>query len=91
MASELSAKTLFDLVKSTEDYKVNPELGVSLDEVVHGGVEHRAHKGNMKKSFFSFLKKDTKYAPYMEYVRWNYVVVPRLVIACNVPRAILQV
>ena len=83
MASKLSAKTLFDLVKSTEDYKVNPELGVSLDEVVHGGAEYRTYKRKMKKSFFSFLKKDTKYALYMKNVRYNKVVVPRIVIACN--------
>ena len=80
--SEVCPKTLLELIKSNEDYMVNPELGVSLDEVVNGGAEHRIHKGKMKRSFFNFLKHDSKYSPFMENVMYGGVVVPRLVVSC---------
>ena len=75
-------KTLCDLIKSVENHKVNPELGISLDEVTNGGLRHRLHKGNMKRSFFKFLTHDDKYAPYMDPFLHGSVYVPRLIASC---------
>ena len=56
----LCPKLLCDLLKSV-DTAVNPELGISLNEVESGGLRHRVHKGKMKRGFFEFLNHDEKY------------------------------
>ena len=76
-------KQLCDLVQTFE-HKVNPELGLSLSEVVNGGERHRVHKGKMKRDFFHFLNRNEKYGPFMDPVKSvsGEVFVPRLICAC---------
>ena len=74
-----SPKELLEIIQSYDDQKVNPELGVELGEILSGCLQHRAHKGKMKRAFFKFLNHDPKYSPSMDPVRHSDVIVPRLI------------
>ena len=77
----LCPKVLCELVQSKEP-SVHPELGVTLSDVASGGVQHRTHKGNMKRAFFNFLNRHEKYAPFMDPVLHSGVHVPRMIVSC---------